>query len=189
MLSPRARAIKLNRFQHEPFVGGCVKASPMERFCKTHRRSTWPSGVIVEPDSECTRASQYICSWRLEVFSSEWKPLPGVAPVAMQSGQYVAALIQQRLKGKSLIPFRYFERGNLAVIGRNAAVVDLGFIKFSGFLAWLAWVFVHIYLSLTTNWRFSGAGIISHANAVPVWSRVKTHCRNWHQWQLLRASE
>jgi len=51
----------------------------------------------------------------------------------MQSGQYVAALIQQRLKGKSLIPFRYFERGNLAVIGRNAAVVDLGFIKFSGF--------------------------------------------------------
>jgi len=63
----------------------------------------------------------------------------------MQKGQYVAALIQQRLKGSSLIPFRYFDRGNLAVIGRNAAVVDLGFIKFSGFLAWLAWVFVHIY--------------------------------------------
>jgi len=53
-----------------------------------------------------------------------------------------------------MIPFRYFERGNLAVIGRNAAVVDLGFIKFSGFLAWLAWVFVHIYflVGLTTNW-------------------------------------
>ena len=73
------------------------------------------------------------------------KPLPGVAPVAMQQGQYVATLIEQQLKGKAVPEFRYVDRGSLAVIGRNAAVVDLGFIKFTGFFAWLIWLFIHIY--------------------------------------------
>lgn len=63
----------------------------------------------------------------------------------MQEGQYVASLIQKRLKGEALPPFHYTDYGNLAVIGRNAAVVNLGFIQFSGFLAWLAWIFVHIF--------------------------------------------
>jgi len=63
----------------------------------------------------------------------------------MQEGQYVATLLQQRLKGNNSPSFCYVDRGSLAVIGRNAAVVDLGFIKFSGLLAWLTWVFVHIY--------------------------------------------
>jgi len=70
------------------------------------------------------------------------KPLPGVAPVAMQEGQYVAALIQQRLMGSTLIPSRYFDRGSLAVIGRECCCCRLAYV--SGFLAWLAWLFVHI---------------------------------------------
>ena len=73
------------------------------------------------------------------------KPLPGVAPVAMQEGQYVASVIQKQLKGDTLPTFRYSDYGSLAVIGRNAAVVDLGFMKFAGFPAWLAWIFVHIF--------------------------------------------
>ena len=73
------------------------------------------------------------------------KPLPGVAPVAMQQGEYVANLIKQQLAGYSMQPFQYLDRGSLAVIGRNAAVADLGFVKFSGLIAWLIWVFVHIY--------------------------------------------
>ena len=73
------------------------------------------------------------------------KPLPGVAPVAMQEGQYVASLLQKQLKGETLPTFRYADYGSLAVIGRNAAVVDLGFMKFAGFPAWLAWIFVHIF--------------------------------------------
>ncbi|MBD1835855.1 NAD(P)/FAD-dependent oxidoreductase [Cyanobacteria bacterium FACHB-472] len=73
------------------------------------------------------------------------KPLPGVAPVAMQQGEYVANLIKQQLAGYSMQPFQYIDRGSLAVIGRNAAVADLGFVKFSGLIAWLIWVFVHIY--------------------------------------------
>ncbi|NEQ23484.1 MAG: NAD(P)/FAD-dependent oxidoreductase, partial [Microcoleus sp. SIO2G3] len=71
--------------------------------------------------------------------------LPGVAPVAMQEGQYVARLIKRRLKGETLPTFHYNDYGSLAVIGRNAAVVDLGFIKFAGFPAWLAWIFIHIF--------------------------------------------
>lgn len=72
------------------------------------------------------------------------KPLPGVAPVAMQEGAYVADVIKERLKGKIPPPFQYRNKGNLAVIGRNKAVADLGRLRFNGFLAWLIWVFVHI---------------------------------------------
>lgn len=73
------------------------------------------------------------------------KPLPGVAPVAMQQGEYVARLIQARLKGDTLPTFKYTNAGNLAVIGQNKAVADLGFTKLSGPLAWLIWVFAHIF--------------------------------------------
>ena len=72
------------------------------------------------------------------------KPLPGVAPVAIQQGRYVADLIGQRLQGRSLPPFRYKDHGSMATIGRAAAVADLGWVRFSGLLAWLAWLFIHI---------------------------------------------
>jgi NADH dehydrogenase len=73
------------------------------------------------------------------------KPLPGVAPVAMQQGRYVADLIQRRLAGLSpLPPFRYHDRGNMATIGHASAVADLGWLRLSGYPAWLAWLFVHI---------------------------------------------
>ena len=71
-------------------------------------------------------------------------PLPGVAPVAMQEGKYVARLILNRLAGKDTEPFVYQEKGNLAIIGTTSAVADLGKLKFSGFTAWLIWAFVHI---------------------------------------------
>jgi len=125
-----------------------VKASPMGEVLakRTGAQLDRAGRVIVEPDLSVPGYPNIFVIGDLAHFSHQnGKPLPGVAPVAMQEGQYVAALIQQRLKGNNLIPFRYFDRGNLAVIGRNAAVVDLGFIKFSGLLAWLAWVFVHIY--------------------------------------------
>jgi NADH:ubiquinone reductase (H+-translocating) len=72
-------------------------------------------------------------------------PLPGVAPVATQEGRYVAKQIKAQLAGKTQPPFRYKEVGSLAIIGQNLAVVDLGFIKFSGPLAWFIWIFAHIY--------------------------------------------
>ncbi len=71
-------------------------------------------------------------------------PLPGVAPVAIQEGKYVARLIMNRLAGKDTKPFVYIEKGNLAIIGTTSAVGYLGSLKFSGFTAWLIWAFVHI---------------------------------------------
>ena len=73
------------------------------------------------------------------------KPLPGVAQVAMQSGAYAAKTIMKRIRGeRDIKPFRYFDKGNLAVIGRAAAVADVFGIHLSGFPAWLVWLFVHL---------------------------------------------
>lgn len=73
------------------------------------------------------------------------RPLPGVAPVAMQEGKYVAKLIQKQLKNDTLPPFEYKDSGSLAVIGRHAAVVNLPWAKLTGFFAWFVWLFVHIF--------------------------------------------
>jgi NADH:ubiquinone reductase (H+-translocating) len=71
--------------------------------------------------------------------------LPGVAPVATQEGKYVADLIGKRIVGDDLPAFVYNDSGSLSVIGRHSAVANFGTVKLSGFLAWLIWVFVHIY--------------------------------------------
>lgn len=102
--------------------------------------------VIVNPDFTVPGYPNLFVIGDIAHFSHQTgQPLPGVAPVAMQAGCYVATLIKRRLQGKTLSPFRYIDYGSLAVIGRNHAVVNLNFAQFSGFLAWLAWVFVHIY--------------------------------------------
>jgi NADH dehydrogenase len=72
------------------------------------------------------------------------EPLPGVAQVAMQQGKYDAQLIQARAKQKSLPPFNYTDKGNMAVIGRNAAVAEIKGFHLSGFLAWIIWCVIHI---------------------------------------------
>jgi NADH dehydrogenase len=72
------------------------------------------------------------------------KPLPGVAPVAIQQGKFVAKLIACRLAGRPLPEFRYRDLGNLATIGRSAAVAQFGRIHLSGFIAWLLWLFIHL---------------------------------------------
>ncbi len=74
------------------------------------------------------------------------KALPGVAPVAKQQGEFVGRVIRARAQGRPPPgPFRYRDRGNLATIGRKAAVADFGFVRLSGWLAWLLWSLVHIY--------------------------------------------
>ncbi len=73
------------------------------------------------------------------------KPLPGVAPVAKQQGAYVARAIKNRLAGRPTPPFRYRDYGNLATIGRRAAVADFGVLRLSGRIAWLLWGAVHIF--------------------------------------------
>jgi NADH dehydrogenase len=70
--------------------------------------------------------------------------LPGVAPVAMQQGRYAGRLVAARLRGRTLPPFRYRDKGSMAVIGRSAAVALVAGRGFSGFFAWLLWLFVHL---------------------------------------------
>ncbi len=72
-------------------------------------------------------------------------PLPGVAQVAMQGGVHAARTILQRLEGKPSQAFVYDDRGSMAIIGRGSAVADIRGLRFSGLLAWLAWLFLHIF--------------------------------------------
>ncbi|HJY53013.1 MAG TPA: NAD(P)/FAD-dependent oxidoreductase [Candidatus Udaeobacter sp.] len=72
------------------------------------------------------------------------EPLPGVSPVAMQQGRHAARNILRMIRGEKPQPFRYFDKGSMATIGRNKAVADLKFFHLSGLPAWLAWLFVHI---------------------------------------------
>lgn len=91
------------------------------------------------------------------------KPLPGLASVAIQQGRYVAHILRKQLPKKERPPFRYFDKGTMATIGKTKAIGMFGKIQFSGFLAWLAWCFVHILyligfrnrLIVITQWLFS----------------------------------
>jgi NADH:quinone reductase (non-electrogenic) len=78
-------------------------------------------------------------------FTQDGETLPGICPVAIQEGKYAARSIVATVRGKQRNPFRYFDKGQLAVIGRGRAVADIRRLHFGGFFAWLAWVFVHIF--------------------------------------------
>jgi NADH:ubiquinone reductase (H+-translocating) len=73
------------------------------------------------------------------------KPLPMVAPVAMQEGTAAAQNIVRQIRGEKLAPFKYSDQGSLAVIGRNAAVADFGWLKLTGYPAWLLWLVIHLF--------------------------------------------
>jgi NADH dehydrogenase len=89
--------------------------------------------------------------------------LPGLAPVAMQEGRYVARVIRNRLRGRATEAFRYVDKGNLATIGRSKAVADVKGIRLAGFPAWVTWLVVHLFyligfqnrLLVVTRWTFS----------------------------------
>jgi NADH dehydrogenase len=87
-------------------------------------------------------------------FTQDGKPLPGVAQVAMQQGAHAAKNILRAIAGRPLEPFRYRNYGNMATIGRGSAVADVGPVKASGFLAWLFWLFLHIFWLIGFRNRF-----------------------------------
>jgi NADH dehydrogenase len=97
------------------------------------------------------------------VRNEEGVPLPGIAPVAKQQGEYVARLILARHGGRELLPFRYRNLGTMATIGRKHAVAELGRLRIAGFPAWLLWSLSHVYfligfrnrLSVAINWSWS----------------------------------
>jgi len=110
--------------------------------------------VVVEPDLSLAGHPEIsvigdLASAKSHLAGHEPRTVPGVSPGAKQMGRRAAANILLRIAGRSAEPFRYRDYGNLATIGRNAAVVDLaspvGHFKFSGYFAWLFWLFAHIY--------------------------------------------
>ncbi|HVE65727.1 MAG TPA: NAD(P)/FAD-dependent oxidoreductase, partial [Thermoanaerobaculia bacterium] len=101
--------------------------------------------VLVEPDLSLPGDSKIFVVGDLAAFLHQTgAPLPGVAPVAIQQGRYVAHTIAADLAGRARTGFRYRDKGGLAVIGRGQAVADLGRLRLSGLAAWLAWAFIHI---------------------------------------------
>ncbi len=111
--------------------------------------------VIVEPNLSLPGHPEAYVIGDLACFTyRDGKPLPGVAPVAIQQGRHAARNIQLALDGKPTEPFHYFDKGSIATIGRAAAVAKFGFVKLSGYLAWLAYLFVHLFFLIGFRNRF-----------------------------------
>ncbi len=127
---------------------GGITASPLGKIVASRTKAETDKGgrVKVQPDLTIPSYPDIQVIGDLASAKDEkGKPLPGVAQVAMQGGAYAAKAILRKVKGKrELPPFRYFDKGSLAVIGRAAAVADAFGLHISGFLAWLVWAFIHI---------------------------------------------
>jgi NADH:ubiquinone reductase (H+-translocating) len=161
-----------------------VEASPLGRklAAKTGLKTDRAGRLSVEPDLSLPGYPNIFVIGDLTALEQDGKLLPGVAPVAMQEGSYVGKAIRDRIGHRNTKPFRYHNKGNLAVIGRNAAVADLGFLHLSGFAAWVIWVFVHIrYLIefdnkilVLTQWAWNyftrkrGARLITGEDLLPL---------------------
>ncbi len=101
--------------------------------------------VRVEPDLTVPGHPDIAIVGDLMHFEQDGHPVPGVAPAAMQAGRHAAANIRRRIANRPPSPFHYRDKGMLATIGRAAAVAQIGRWKTSGFLAWIMWLFIHIF--------------------------------------------
>jgi NADH dehydrogenase len=102
--------------------------------------------VIVEPDLSIPGHPEVFVVGDAAAAMQDGKLLPGVAQTAMQGARHAAKNIVRKLRGQPSTPFVYRDLGSMAIVGRRAAISDLGWIKLSGALAWLAWLFLHIFM-------------------------------------------
>ena len=101
--------------------------------------------IIVSPDLSAPNHPEIFAIGDVANFSHQGgKPLPGIAPFAMQSGESAARNVLARVMGSPTKPFKYWDKGSMATIGRNKAIADLKVVKLSGFLAWLSWLLIHL---------------------------------------------
>jgi NADH dehydrogenase len=124
-----------------------VEASPLGKVLAeaTGAKLDRAGRIIVEPDLSISGHPEIFMLGDMANYSHGGnKPLPGVAPVAIQQGRFVAKLIAARLRHRPLPAFHYRDLGTLATIGRSAAVADFGKLHFSGLFAWLMWLFIHL---------------------------------------------
>jgi len=143
--------------------------------------------VLVHPDLSIPDHPEVFVIGDLAALKDEHgKLLPGVAPVAIQQGRFVGKLIREELEGSSRTAFHYWDKGSLATIGRAAAIAEFGKIHISGFIAWLSWLFVHIFfligfrnrLLVFIQWAWSyvtyerGARLITGSTYLPGWTEL-----------------
>ncbi|MDX1416368.1 MAG: NAD(P)/FAD-dependent oxidoreductase [Candidatus Promineifilaceae bacterium] len=162
-----------------------VKASPLGHILSEQTGAELDRLGRVKVEADLTLAGYpeiFVIGDLARVDDTSGNPLPGMAPVAMQQGEYAARLIERRLSGKTSEPFSYHDKGTLAVIGRNSAVATLGPARLSGFPAWLIWVFIHIgyligfdnKLMVLMQWAWNyftrnrGARLITGADPFPL---------------------
>ncbi len=130
-----------------------VKASPLAQSLGTKLEKS--GRAIVEPDLSLPGHAETFVIGDLACFLHQTgKPLPAVAPAAIQQGRHAARNILHDLRGRPRVPFHYLDKGTLATIGRAAAVADFGFVRISGFFAWLAYLFVHLFFLIGFRNRF-----------------------------------
>jgi len=112
--------------------------------------------VRVQPDLTVSSHPEIFVVGDTASLDQDGHPLPGVAQVAMQQGRYAGKLIRRRLKGQAALPpFRYFDKGTMAVVGKGFAVLHSGPVNLSGFVAWMAWAAVHLEFLAQSSLRVS----------------------------------
>jgi NADH dehydrogenase len=149
-----------------------VAASPLGAMLDAPRDRA--GRVIVEPDLSVPGHPEIFVAGDLASVQQDGKPVPGVAPAAKQMGRHVAAAIGARIANREAPAFRYRDFGNLATIGRMAAVVDLRGLRFSGLLAWWFWLAAHVFfligfrnrLLVLVNWAWAYWTYQRHARII-----------------------
>jgi len=181
-----------------------VQASPLAQLlARATGAPTDRNGrIFVEPDLSLRGHPEIFAIGDMVHVEQDGNLLPGIAPVAMSEGRYVARRIAARVAGRTTKPFHYFHKGQLATIGRSAAVADLRFVRFGGFFAWLIWLFVHLmYLVEFENrvlvlvqWAWSyftrnrGARLITGKNPLPLpITRVEAGAANEDQPEMHKS--
>ena len=196
-LSQRA-AMQLRRLGVELLTGAAVQAIDAQGYLRADARTAartvlWAAGVAasplgrllgapldragrvqVAPDLSLPGQPQVFVAGDLAAISCDGQPVPGTAPAAKQMGAHVAAMIQAHLAGRPATPLRYRDYGNLATIGRMAAVVDLRGLRLSGLVAWWFWLAAHVFfligfrnrLVVLTNWAWAYWTYQRHARVV-----------------------
>lgn len=136
---------------------GGITASPLGKILATRAKAETDKGgrIKVQPNLTVQNYPDvYVIGDLASAADEHGKTLPGLAQVAMQGGVYAGKAILRRVKGQpELPPFRYFDKGSLAVIGRASAVANVFGVHLSGFIAWLTWVFIHLMYLVTFQSR------------------------------------
>jgi NADH dehydrogenase len=122
-----------------------VEASPLGKVLNTELDRM--GRVVVTPDLSIPNDSSIFIAGDQAHFDHTKNKitLPGVSPVAMQQGRFIAKTILNDIAGKERLTFSYKDKGQMATIGRSQAIVDIGVLKYKGLFAWITWLFVHIY--------------------------------------------